>query len=152
MQPLKNLQDMLRKLDARNQDSSVSNRETQVSKTDTQTLRQDRLPETLAASKPVYQIPQATKLKIQQAIPKLTFAQQQTVLQVVKYDTQRDVENAKFFEFTLEELSMISIVKIERLCDKFGQENLKTRKLEEFKQAKREQSRIEKEKEIERIT
>jgi hypothetical protein len=34
MQPLKNLQDTLKKLEARNQDSCVSNRETQVSKTD----------------------------------------------------------------------------------------------------------------------
>jgi len=65
------------------------------------------------------------------------------ILQLVKFDTQREPEDPKFFEFTLEELSMIAIVKIERLCDKFGQENQKTRKLEEFRQAKREQSRLE---------
>jgi len=49
------------------------------------------------------------------------------------FDTQRETEDPKYFEFTLEELSMVSIVKIERLCDKFAQENQKAQKLEEFR-------------------
>jgi len=47
---------------------------------------------------------------------------------------------------------MLSIVKIERLCEKFGKDNQKAQKLEEITLAKREQSRLEEEKEIERIT
>ena len=104
-------------------ESGISERETQISKAEDR-IDSGANAETTIQVKPAFVIPEATKRKICQAIARLTFAQKQVIVQVVKFDTQRDAESgSKHYEFTLDDLSMSSIVKIERLCDKFALEN-----------------------------
>jgi hypothetical protein len=52
----------------------------------------------------------------------------------------------------VDELSLVAVVKIERLCDRFQVENQKLQKELEYRIAKREQKRLEKEREVEKIT